>query len=152
SVNQTSGATTFNCNGGTTVTCTAATFPAGSATFEIVVHVASSVASSTVISNTVNATQSTTDPQGNNNSATANTTVDTSADVSTTKSGPAAVAPGTDISYTVTVSNAGPSDAANTQLSDVMPANTTFVSNTQNSGPAFNCTNPASGANGTITC
>ena len=36
-------------------------------------------------------------------------------------------------------------------LSDLVPANTTFVSDTQTSGPAFNLTTPAPGGTGTIT-
>jgi uncharacterized repeat protein (TIGR01451 family) len=151
SVTQTSGPT-FNCTGGPTITCTIATFSAGSsASFDVVAHVASS-APSGGISNIAAVSSSTFDPNGGNNSSQADTTVATSADLSVTKNGPAAVAPGTDISYTVTVANAGPSDASSVSLTDATPPGTTFVSEAQNNGPTFNCTTPAAGGTGTITC
>ena len=37
---------------------------------------------------------------------------------------------GQNVSYTLTVANAGPSDATSTVVTDVLPANTTFVSAT----------------------
>ena len=51
--------------------------------------------------------------------------------VTTTDSPDPAVAGG-DITYTITLSNAGPDDAQNVTLTDVIPANTTFVSAAQN--------------------
>ena len=48
------------------------------------------------------------------------------------------------------MSNAGPSDAQTVALSDLVPANTTFVSDAQTSGPAFNLTSPSPGGSGTI--
>ena len=36
-------------------------------------------------------------------------------------------------------------------LTDIVPANTTFVSDAQTSGPAFTLTSPAVGGTGTIT-
>ena len=58
---------------------------------------------------------------------------------------------GDPVTYTITVSNAGPSDAQTVALSDLVPANTTFVSDAQTSGPAFNLTSPAVGGTGTIS-
>src|SRR5207253_329109 len=52
--------------------------------------------------------------------------------------------------YAITVANAGPSDAQNVQLSDALPANTTFVSETHSVG--FTCTTPAVGGTGTVNC
>jgi len=37
-------------------------------------------------------------------------------------------------------------------MSDALPAGTTFVSETQNTGPVFGCVNPPVGTNGTVTC
>lgn len=146
SATQTSGPT-FNCTGTSTITCTIATFAANSsATFDFVAHVASSTPSGTSIANTATVTSATFDPSSPNTSTTTATTA-TSADVSVTKTGPAAVAPGTDITYNVTVANTGPSDAANVSLTDTAPTGTTFVSVTQTSGPTFNCTGGA-----TTTC
>ena len=67
----------------------------------------------------------------------------------TTAAGP--VLAGDTIAYTITVSNAGPSDAQTVALTDVVPANTTFVSDAQTSGPAFTLTSPAVGGTGTIS-
>ena len=41
---------------------------------------------------------------------------------------PDPVTPGGNFNYTITVTNAGPSNAANVSLSDTLPAGTTFVS------------------------
>ena len=76
----------------------------------------------------------------------------TSADVNVVKTGPASVPAGTNVTYTVTVTNAGPSDAAGVSLADTLPPGTTFASETQSTGPTFTCTTPAVGATGTITC
>jgi uncharacterized repeat protein (TIGR01451 family) len=50
------------------------------------------------------------------------------------------------------VNNYGPDSSTNVQLTDVVPANSTFVDFVQTSGPAFTCTNPTSGGTGTTTC
>ena len=92
------------------------------------------------------------DPNLLNNSQTVTTDVVTSADLSLTKTTAAGpVLAGDTISYTITVSNAGPSDAQTVAMTDAVPANTTFVSDAQTSGPAFTITNPAVGGTGTIS-
>jgi uncharacterized repeat protein (TIGR01451 family) len=74
------------------------------------------------------------------------------ADISVTKTAPAGpVAAGNTITYTITVANGGPSDAQNVALSDLIPANTTFVSEAQTSGPTFTLINPAVGGTGAIS-
>ncbi|HEX5732756.1 MAG TPA: HYR domain-containing protein [Blastocatellia bacterium] len=74
-------------------------------------------------------------------------------DVSVTKSGPHQASAGTNITYTVSVINRGPDDAQNVVMTDGMPANTTFVSETQISGPTASCTNPSAGsATGATVC
>ena len=74
-------------------------------------------------------------------------------DVSVTKSGPHQAAAGTNITFTVSVINRGPEDAQNVVLTDGVPGNTTFVSETQISGPAVSCTNPSAGsATGATVC
>jgi len=50
------------------------------------------------------------------------------------------------------VSNYGPDSSNNVTLTDAVPANTTFASFVQLSGPAFTCNNPESGGGGTSTC
>lgn len=54
--------------------------------------------------------------------------------------------------FAIQVGNRGPDNAAGVQLTDAVPANTTFVSFTQLSGPVFSCSNPVAGEMGTTTC
>jgi uncharacterized repeat protein (TIGR01451 family) len=74
------------------------------------------------------------------------------ADLAITKSGPGTANPGTNVSYTIVVTNNGPSDALSVSFSDLLPAGTTFVSESQTTGPSFACTTPAVGGTGTVTC
>ena len=157
------GGPAFTCStpavGGTgTVTCNIATLPAGmSATFTLIVKVDATTADGTLLSNTVTVTSSTADPVPGNNSATATTTVSAapppSADLSATKAdSPDPVAAGANLTYTLTIANAGPSDDQSVSVSDPIPANTTFVSLAQNDGPTFTCSTPAVNGTGTVTC
>jgi uncharacterized repeat protein (TIGR01451 family) len=140
SESQTTGPT-FTCTTGATVSCSIASLaPSASATFSVVVHVASSTPNGSTISNTATVTSTTADPTPGNNSSTVATTISTSADVAVTKSGPAAALAGSNVTYTITVTNNGPSDAASVTLTDVLPPNTTFVSESQTTGPTFICT------------
>lgn len=76
-----------------------------------------------------------------------------SADVDVSKSLISATASaGSQILYSIEVTNHGPSDAASVTLSDDTPANTTFHSFGQLSGPTFTCTNPNDGETGTTNC
>src|SRR3954464_9646622 len=56
---------------------------------------------------------------------------------------------GTNLDYTITVSNDGP-NAADVSLADTLPAGTTF--NSLDVGGGFTCTTPAVGAAGTPPC
>ena len=75
----------------------------------------------------------------------------TRVDLSVGNFGPIEVSPGSNLNYRVQVTNNGPDDALNVVLTDSVPANTTFVSEAQESGPSFECTTP-SGAGGSISC
>jgi len=57
-----------------------------------------------------------------------------SADIVVSKSGDEAVALGGQITYSLTVYNAGPDDAVNVVLSDALPAHTSFVDASTNTG------------------
>ena len=77
----------------------------------------------------------TTDPTPANNTATDDTTVVTSADLSIAKTdSPDPVIAGTNLTYTLTVSNGGPSDALGVSVSDTLPAGTSFVSSSPSQG------------------
>jgi len=75
-----------------------------------------------------------------------------SADLGVLKDGPGLAAAGANVTYNLTVSNSGPDNAVSVVLSDPLPAGMTFVSLQQNSGPAFVCSSPAVGTNGTVSC
>ncbi len=138
--------------GGTgTITCSLASFVnGGSATFSITVHI--NPGATGTVSNTANVSTASTDPGPGANSATANTTVTQSADVSIVKTAAASAAAGSNLTYNVTVTNNGPSDASAVVMNDTLPPNMTFVSETQPTGPAFICANPPSGGTGTVSC
>jgi uncharacterized repeat protein (TIGR01451 family) len=81
------------------------------------------------ISNTASVTGNELDPNVVNNSATENTTVNGAADLAITKSAspnPAVV--GSDVTYTITVTNRGPGIAASVVVTDNLPTPTSFVS------------------------
>jgi len=79
------------------------------------------------------------------------TVVPIAADVSITKTAASpTVAPGGQVTYTLTIDNAGPNPAPQVQLSDTLPAQTTFASISTPAG--WQCTTPAVGAGGTVSC
>src|SRR5439155_735558 len=126
-------------NNGNNVSDTIATLPAGNTdTITITVTIKSTVASGTQITNRATISSSTFDPNtANNTSSTTLTVSATSADLSVTKTGPAAAGAGSNVTYTITVTNNGPNDAQNVTLSDVLPATETFVSQSQTGFPDF---------------
>src|SRR5262249_26348685 len=65
---------------------------------------------------------------------------------------PDPVQAGNNLTYTITVQNNGPLAAQNVQLTDTVPATTTFVSAGQLSGPPFTCSPPPVGSGGTLSC
>jgi len=94
------------------------------------------------VMNTATVSSAVNDPNLADNSATATTTVIAApgnADVSVTKTGPPAISPGSNISYTITVTNSGPAAAANTFVNDATPAGLTFVSNSGGCSGPFPC-------------
>ena len=72
------------------------------------------------------------------------------ADASITETGPATIAAGNNVTYSLTVTNNGPDTAHDVLITSPVPANTTFVSETQDSGPTFSCATLAD-ADGVIT-
>ncbi len=78
------------------------------------------------------ATSSTGDPDSTNNDGSSPdaqvvTTIDALADLAIAKSGPATVAVGDTVTYTLTVTNLGPSTARQVAVTDSLPAGFTFV-------------------------
>ena len=108
------------------VNCSLGTISAGaSATITITVSLDPSFTGTSLL-NTATVSSSTSDPDLSNNSATEETAVITQADLAITKSGsPDPVVVGTDLTYLITVTNNGPSDAANVVVTDTLPAEVT---------------------------
>jgi uncharacterized repeat protein (TIGR01451 family) len=133
-----------SCTGTSTISCALGSLAnGGSATVTLVVTPTQTGG----ISNTASVAANELDPNLNDNSATQVTTVNAvpSADLSVTKSdSPDPVTVGNNLTYTITVTNKGPSTATGVTLTDPLPGTVTFVSATPNQG---NCTGSA-----TVTC
>jgi uncharacterized repeat protein (TIGR01451 family) len=134
-----------------TITCTNPSLASGGGgSITVTVNV---IASSGTVTNTIAASSSAQDPDNTDTSATVTTTIlaPVTADLGITKTTPSGSAtPGASVTYTITLTNNGPDAAANVVVTDVLPAQLLFQSISTPAG--FNCTTPAIGANGTITC
>jgi len=97
------------------------TLNSGSSTaIDITVKILSDTTASVINSAAVTATTS--DPDPANNTATVTTSLERSADLSVTKSSsPDPVIAGESLTYTITITNDGPSDASNVVLTDTLP-------------------------------
>jgi len=136
-----------------TITCTAATMANGAtATFTLVVQVADSATTS--IDNTATATSNTDDNNSGNDgdssgpvNVSSNGTADLAVDKTTQTT---TAAPGSTVTYTITVTNNGPNTATSVVMTDDLPASLLFQSITPAAG--FTCITPAVGTSGTIIC
>ncbi|HEX8253566.1 MAG TPA: hypothetical protein VF846_10480, partial [Thermoanaerobaculia bacterium] len=138
-----------------TYSCTDPTFePGASAVFTIVLNVDpnSFGIHDGVINQPFAVTGNITDPNGDNNIITISTTYDpATSDVGVTATdSPDPVTVGNNITYTGTVTNAGPDAATNTALTVALSPSVLFQSIVAPTG--FTCTTPAVGATGLITC
>lgn len=132
-----SGGVTWTCPPSAPVACTSPTVPPGSTgTITAIYTVAGGTAAGTIISDTATVATTSRDTNPNNNSATVNIAVAsaTQADLSVTNSAsPNPVTAGNNITYTQSVTNAGPAAAVTVSFTDPVPANTTALTLT---GPA----------------
>jgi uncharacterized repeat protein (TIGR01451 family) len=138
--------------GGTgSIVCTANAAMAAntSVTFTIIVAVNSGAPGGTTITNNpITVSETGVDP--GTTTLSLSTTVQ-AADLSMTQTAaPSAVAPGSTITYTETVTNNGPNAATGAVLYQQTPSNTTFASVTPPTG--WTCTSPAVGAAGQVIC
>ena len=138
---------------GGTVTCSNPSLAiTGGEVFTLIGHVPPGTPAGTIYNNTASVSTSTFDPNGNNNSSSAMTSVtEPNADMGVSKLASASqVPPDSDITYTITVTNGGPSAAVDATMSDTLPGNMTFVSVSAPAG--WTCSSPAPGAGGTVSC
>ncbi|WP_125153521.1 DUF6923 family protein [Clostridium rectalis] len=92
-----------------------------------------------IISNTANVTSTTPDPNPDNNTSTVDIEVNALADISVIKTGsPNPVVSGETLTYTIDVSNFGPSLAEDVTLSDVIPPEITGAEFSTDGGITFN--------------
>jgi uncharacterized repeat protein (TIGR01451 family) len=141
--------------GSSSFSCTDTTFASGdTAQFTIVLNADFDAFgnSDQTIDQYFGVTGNVTDPNSANNSVTVSTAYDVAnANLGVTATdSPDPVNAGSNITYSGTVTNAGPDTATNVTLTIPLASNLLFVSRTGPSG--FNCTTPSAGANGTITC
>ena len=129
-----------------TVTCSLGTLATNiSSTVIILVDVPSTTTNGTILTNAATVTATEVDPNSGNSNATATTNVIRSSDLVVTKSGaPDPVVAGTSLTYTLTTTNAGPSDATGVTVTDPLPVGVTLISATATQG---SCTGGT-----TITC
>ncbi|MEU8075206.1 hypothetical protein AB0B31_07125 [Catellatospora citrea] len=118
-----------------TLNCTLGTIAAGTRGVVRVVVTAEDV---TQINDTATVRSTTADPDKDNNKATGRVDFLGSADLSLVKTGDTTVDAGGTLSYTITVTNNGPSTARDVVVRDTMPAGVAFVSVTPSVG---SCTN-----------
>ncbi|MFN8454391.1 MAG: DUF11 domain-containing protein [Anaerolineae bacterium] len=133
------------CSGTTTVICaiTGEVASGGSAAVTIQVNV--SLASSGVLTNTATVGSTESDSNPSNNNVTATTTITQNTDLSITKSdSPDPVTAGANLTYNLSVTNNGPSNATGVTVQDTLPAGVTFQSFTSGA--------PCSHVSGTVTC
>ena len=132
-----SSATQGDCTGAITVTCIIGTLSRGDRATVSVVAIPTEVRTITNLSSVMS---DMTDLAMGDNTATETTTVSSSppaptADLSVTKVGPSdPVMVGGELTYTLTVTNRGPSDATGVTLTDTLPGNVSFVSATPSQG------------------
>lgn len=134
---------------GATVTCTAATLAPGSDAFTITAS--SPPTASGTFSTTATVSSTTPDPDGNDNTFTVDVIIQPSSDFSMALSAsPNPVNAGTNLTWTMTVTNNGPSTGIDASADLPLPPPVTFVSVA--SPPGWSCVTPSVGANGSVTC
>jgi len=131
--------------GNVSVTCTTAVLATG-ATAPVITVTVTAPTQGASLTNDASVSAATPDPDASNNSSSADTTVTPSADLAITKTGPATVVAGGSVTYQLSVTNNGPSDASGVSVTDTLPAGVTFASA---AGTGWSCTHSG---NVSVTC
>jgi large repetitive protein len=137
---------------GATLTCShIADLAVGADTRDLTVTVGIPAGQTAAVVNTATVSDTTTpDPNPDNDTATVTTTPDTSADLQIQKQHDGTFTAGDQASYTLTVVNHGPSDAADATITDTLPASLSFLPSSGDgwtcsaSGQDVTCSHPAS--------
>ena len=125
---------------GTGPIATTVDLPAGgAATFTATATVQPDATGTVTNTASVQAPTGTLDPDPTNNDATDSSDLTAAANLGVTKIGPASALPGQTVSYSIVVSNAGPSTATDVLVTDPTPPGLTFVSNSGDCTTAFPC-------------
>lgn len=133
------------------ISCTRPDFGLGNTTFTLRVRVKQGTPIGSTLSLSANIASATPDPNTTNNTATSATTVTVNADLSVRISaGKPIILAGETLTYTVEANNSGPEFANDVTLTMAVPNGTSFVS--LNKPLGWDCTTPAVGATGPITC
>lgn len=134
-------------------TCSLGTMTAGShSEFTADAYTAAHVLHGTTLTNSVSAVSDSTEVDADSATGTEDTLVNRESDISIVKSAapdPEVVA-GTVLTYTLTATNNGPSNAFDMTIGDVLPVGTTFATATPSTGGT--CTAPPPNTNGTVDC
>ena len=137
------GGSGWSCSGSGPVTCTLPSLGIAAAS-PVTISVTAPAAAGAIV-NTASVTSSTGDLIAGNNTATTTSNVFARADLGVTQSGaPAAICTGQPITYTLNVSNGGPSTATSVSVSDALPSGVGFVSA---GGSGWTCSGVS-----TVTC
>jgi uncharacterized repeat protein (TIGR01451 family) len=116
-------------NGTGNISTTVNLLPAGTATFNVTATVLSTATGSVTNSASVSAPGGVTDPAPNNNNATDTDQVAISSDLAIVKTAsPTTVPPGSPVTYTIEVTNNGPSAITGASVTDTLPAALTNAS------------------------
>ena len=133
------------CTGTTTITCSLSGLAANAST-TVAIQVGVNSSTTGTMTNAASVVGNEQDSNGANNTTTALTTVNAEADLSVTKQGPTGQAiSGTSMSYVLTVTNSGPSDATGVTFTDTLPEGVTYATSSLGSPACVEST-------GTVTC
>ncbi|MCW2758750.1 MAG: hypothetical protein JWO46_2496 [Nocardioidaceae bacterium] len=145
----TASGTGWTCGGTAPVACTRNDTLASGSSYPVITvtgHVPPTIASGTTVTNQVGVAGKTYDPRASNDTASSSATVATDADLRITKQLSGSMVAGSVATYTLDVTNLGPSVHSGTlTVTDPVPAGTTYVGAT---GTGWTCGQ----ATGTVTC
>ena len=115
----------INSPSGVTITCNDIVLPAGA---RDTIRITFSADTAGDVDDTASVSSSTPDPDSGNNTATGRVSFRGEADLGLNKTVASTVVAGTNLTYTLSVTNAGPSPATNVVLTDALPGQVSFVS------------------------